>query len=613
LLRLIYLVACALKRVAILKAFMTEGIKELYKNRINYFSDKLISVENKTRIVSYTRVFLALAVMVFFYFALTKDTVYFYWVLFLIMIFIGFVFVHTKLFKKRDLLKNLVLINKQELEYLEQNYSSFDPGDEFIDHTHPYTFDLDIFGEGSLYQSLSRTVTFHGKELLAHTLSNKLSKEEIPARQQSIKELKDKHDFRQKFQATGLMLNESPSDRENLRNWLKEDFHFIQNRVLSYLISILPLITTIFIVFSLVKSEFHPGLGLCILVNWVVYGVNAKKVNRLYSLVSKKKTLLQNYSDLFEIVEQEKFNSQSLTNVRTSILNASGEFRKLSNYVSWLDQRLNIFVSPVLNSLFLYDLQWSFLIEKWRLKNDKNMILWMDTLGELDVLCSLSNFHYNNPDFCFPELSDEKLLIETCGVGHPLIKSNKRVPNDFKLEGENQIAIVTGANMAGKSTFLRVIGINMALAYTGAPVCAASFKISTLDLISSMRISDSLRDDVSYFYAELRRLKSIRQKVESGDPTLILLDEMLRGTNSKDKQQGSKAFVQNLLGYNCLALVATHDLMLGQLEEEYPAKIKNFSFESLLVDNELIFDYKIKAGIARNTNASFLMKKLGII
>jgi hypothetical protein len=592
---------------------MTEEIKELYKRRISDFSEKLKSIENKTRIVSYSRVFLAISSIVFFYFALTSNTDYFYLLLILIVIFILLVFVHTRLFKTRDLLKNSVRINKQEIEYLEQDYSSFQSGDEFINHNHPYTFDLDIFGEGSFYQSISRAVTFNGRQLLAQCLQFKLSKKEVLARQQSVKELKEKLDFRQAFQANGMMLNETASDREKFNDWLQEEFHFINNKILSYLVYILPVITSFFLVVSLVQSEFHTGLSICILSNWLVYGLNAKKINRLYSLVSKKKILLQSYSDLFEIVEKEKFNSSKLNEIGNRIQNASSQFKKLADYAGWLDQRLNIFVSPVVNSLFLYDLQLSFLIEKWRLRNDKQMILWMDTLGEMDVLNSLGNFHYNNPDFCFPELSEGALLIKAQGLGHPLIKGSKRVPNDFELGDENKIDIITGANMAGKSTFLRVIGINMVIAYTGGPVCARILKISMVDLISSMRITDSLKDDVSYFYAELQRLKSIRQKVESGEPTLVLLDEMLRGTNSKDKQQGSKAFVENLLKFNCLVLVATHDLMLGQLEEEFPGKIKNFSFESILQDNELIFDYKMKAGPAKNTNASFLMKKLGII
>jgi hypothetical protein len=551
--------------------------------------------------------------MVLFYFALTQNTVYFYYVLFFILLFIILVLVHARLFKKRELLRNTVIINKQEVNYLDQDYSVFKAGDQFIDHTHPYTFDLDIFGQGSIYQSINRTVTFNGADLLAKSLSYKLPKDEILARQQSVKELKEKLDFRQGFQATGMMLNESADDRGKFKTWLAEDYQFINNTLLTYLLYILPVVTFVFLVISLIKSEFHPGLFLAVFLNWIVYALNVKKINRLYSLVSKKKILLQAYSDLFNSVEVEKFNSSKLKEVRNQIQNASSQFKKLAGYVAMLDQRLNVFVSPVVNTLFLYDLQWCSLIEKWRLANDKQMLVWMDSLGELDLLCTLGNFHYNNPEFSFPEIVHEGLIVQASQVGHPLIKRNKRVPNDFTLGGKEHIAIVTGANMAGKSTFLRVIGINSVLAFTGAPVCASSFKIALVDLISSMRITDSLKDDVSYFYAELQRLKTIRQKVESGVSTLILLDEMLRGTNSKDKQQGSKCFVENLLGFNCLSLVATHDLMLGQLEVEHPAKIKNYSFESLLVDNELKFDYKIQSGVAKNTNASFLMKKLGII
>jgi DNA mismatch repair ATPase MutS len=394
---------------------------------------------------------------------------------------------------------------------------------------------------------------------------------------------------------------------------LNEKNNFTNNKLLSYALYITPLIALVFTIVSIIKGEMHPVLSLTILVNWLIYGFNAKKINHLFLLISKKKNLLNNYSNLLKISSSEIFKTPKLENIRTSHEKASTEFKILATIVAWFDQRLNILISPVLNSLFLFDLQCCIRIEKWKIKNQMDVLPWFDSLGEIDVYCCYGNFAYNNPDFELPEFSKDEFIVKTEAVSHPLINRKKRIANDFSLGAQNQIAIITGANMAGKSTFLRTIGINMVLAFTGAPVCARQFKTSVVDIISSMRISDSLKDDVSYFYAELQRLKTIRQKVESGKPILILLDEMLRGTNSKDKQQGSKLFVENLTNFNCLSLVATHDLSLGQLEETYPKKIKNYSFESFLKNNELLFDYQIKEGVAQNTNASFLMKNLGII
>lgn len=591
-----------------------EAIQSTYLNKLSHFSEILKKTEKKIKIISYSRLSLALLSVLSFYLALTQHTDFFYLLIFLILAFSVLAFFHNQLFRKRDWIHNSLQINKDELKYLNQNYSPFDTGNEYINFTHPYSFDLDLFGKDSLYQSLCRSVTFHGKTMLAEALSNpELSEQGILSKQECIKELKEKIDFRQNFQATGLLLKETPADREKLKQWLSEDVSFVNAKALSYLRFVLPSIASVFVIISIIQWQIHPLLLLTLICNWILYGTYAKKINRLYFLISKKKMLLDNYSDLLKIAHEESVSAGELVRLRTSFQDGAVQYKKLANYVGWFDQRLNILVSPFLNSIFLFDIQCCYLIEKWKIKNDSNVLSWMDGLGKLDLLCSLGNFAYNNPDFTFPEMSKDRLSIQAIGMAHPLIKSSKRIPNDFEIGNPNHTAIITGANMAGKSTFLRTLGINVVLAHLGAPVCATYFKCSLLQLISSMRISDSLKDDVSYFYAELQRLKSIKENAAKGSPTLILLDEMLRGTNSKDKQLGSKGFVENLLQYKCLVIVATHDLLLGQLEDEYPDKIKNFSFESFLQDNQLIFDYKIRSGVAQNTNASFLMKNLGII
>jgi len=533
--------------------------------------------------------------------------------LFLIILFSILVHFHTILFAKRTFTQNQIQINENEIKYLNNDYSPFDEGKDFVDFNHPYTYDLDVFGESSLFQSLARVVTYQGRLLLAQLMSQPvLSESEILSRQTCIKELKDKIDFRQHFQATGLLLKET-TEREALTNWIKDKYCFYNQKFLPYFLLAVPLFSIVLLIISAIRLEIQPLLIFAFVINTVLYSLNRKKITALYSLVSKKKLLLESYSDLMKIVHEQEFKTRELEELRLSLQNGSDQIKKLSNYVGWFDLRLNLPVNIIVNSLFLFDLQCCYQIEKWRSINEKNIFIWLNSLGKSDALISLANFAYNNPEFAFPDLSSENLSIDAKELSHPLIAKKKRVPNDFNLGEGNKIAIITGANMAGKSTFLRTLGINIVLSYTGAPACARYFKIPIMDLISSMRISDSLKDDVSYFYAELKRLKVIRKKVESGHPTLILLDEMLRGTNSKDKQQGSKSFMENLLNYNCLSLLATHDLLLGNMEEDHPFKIKNFCFESIIQNDELIFDYKIIPGIAQTTNASFLMKKLGII
>jgi hypothetical protein len=591
-----------------------ESLQEIYAQKLKTYSSQLNSLESKIRIISYSRLIIAIASVILFYFAIHGSHYLFFALLSLLITFSALVIIHSTLFKKKELMQNYIRINENELKYLSHDFSVFDKGQDFIDFNHPYTYDLDIFGESSLFQSICRTVTYQGRIMLSQTMSQRLlSGSGILSRQVCIKELKDKFDFRQHFQARGLLLKETSADRETLTKWLNEKYSFINQKSLPYMLVLLPLFTILTLMISVIKQEVHILFTLALILNGILYAINGKKIIRLYSLVSRKKMLLDNYSDLMRIVYSERFKSRDLEELRLSLQNGSAQITKLSDYVGWFDQRLNMIAGIVLNGLFLSDLQCCYRIEKWRSRNDKNIIAWLNTLGKADALFSLSNFAYNNPEFILPEFPEGELSMYAEELSHPLIAKSKRIPNDFDLSKGNSIAIITGANMAGKSTFLRTLGINIVLSYTGAPVCAARFKIPVIDMVSSMRVSDSLKDDVSYFYAELQKLKSIRIKIESGQPAFILLDEMLRGTNSKDKQQGSKAFMENLLNFNCLSFLATHDLSLGILEEEHPMKIKNFCFEGLIKDEELFFDYKIKNGVAQNTNASFLMKKLGII
>jgi hypothetical protein len=591
-----------------------DSLQEIYSQKIKEFSTRLNKLESKIRVISYSRLIIAIVSVIIFYFALTENPYLFFGLLFLLTLFSILVIIHSGLFRKKELTENYIKINENELKYLKHDFSSFDKGEDLIDFNHPYTYDLDIFGESSLFQSLCRIVTYQGRVILARTMSQPLlSQSGILSRQACVKELKDKLDFRQHFQANGLLLKETSADNETLTKWLHEQYHFLNQKFLPYILVVLPLFTMVFLLVSVFKQAIHPLFSLSIIVNGIVYGANAKKINALFSLVSKKKLLLESYAHLMKIVYDEKFKTPELEELRLSLQNGSEQIRKLADYTGWFDQRLNFPFNIVLNSLFLFDLQCCYQIEKWRSGNDKNIPAWLNALGNADAISSLSNFAYNNPEFSFPEFSEEKLSIHAKELSHPLIAGKKRIPNDLDLAAGNSVCIVTGANMAGKSTFLRTLGINIVLTYTGAPVCATRLRVPVIGLVSSMRVSDSLKDDVSYFYAELQKLKMIRTMAESGQPILILLDEMLRGTNSKDKQQGSKAFMEALLNFNCLSLLATHDIMLGKMEEEYPLRIKNFCFEGLIQNDELFFDYKIRSGIAQNTNASFLMKKLGII
>jgi DNA mismatch repair ATPase MutS len=293
---------------------------------------------------------------------------------------------------------------------------------------------------------------------------------------------------------------------------------------------------------------------------------------------------------------------------------ANKAIQQLSKLAGLFDQRLNLLVNFFLNSFLLYDIRCMYALDKWKTVNKEKFNHWIDGVGTIETLNSLSGFTFNNPDFSWPELQTEKMIISATALAHPLIPAQERVANDFTIGNEEQLMLVTGSNMSGKTTFLRSVGVNLLLAQCGAPVCASRFLLTPMNILSSIRVSDSLQEHTSYFMAELKQLQQIIRFLQTASsPSLILIDEILRGTNSEDKTHGSDQFIRKLLQYRCLTLFATHDLTLSVLEQELPGKLSNYCFESIIRDGELIFDYTLQRGVAKNKNASFLMKKMEII
>jgi DNA mismatch repair ATPase MutS len=251
-------------------------------------------------------------------------------------------------------------------------------------------------------------------------------------------------------------------------------------------------------------------------------------------------------------------------------------------------------------------------LNAWNKKNKKKLPLWYDLIASFEVLNSLATTHFNNPSWVLPDFVDEYFHLDAKDLGHPLIKNEKRILSDFSINGLGKVALITGSNMAGKSTFLRSLGVNIVLAQIGAPVCATAFTLSPNKLMSSMRISDNLAEDTSTFYAELRKLKTIIEAVNRHEPVFILLDEILRGTNSLDKHTGSEALIKQLIKQKVVAVLATHDVELSKMEKEFSGSLINYHFDVQVEGEELYFDYKLKHGVCTSLNASILMKKIGI-
>jgi len=586
-----------------------------------YFSDNLIKYEEDLKkndsqmsLYSWLRLIAILvAGLLIYFFATTQLYVLLIPVGLSIIGFFYFVNKHLAFKSKSIYLQSLIEINQLEIKGLNGDYADFDGGKELMDSNHNYSYDLDVFGSPSLFQSINRTTTLLGRKRLAYILQNTLlDKEAIVSRQQQIKELDQLADFRQSFQAYGMETSEGSNEIDSLLDWLNTP-NFYEGRswllVARYVLPILLLI-------SVGISIWNPALGnlfwLFLLANMIVYGMFVKKINHLHSQVSKKNDFLNKYAKLFEVQSKISVENKRLTFLKSSATDSVNAVMSLKKKVATFDTRLNQLVGIFLNAVFLFDFHCINGLEKWKKQYKDEVPKWFDRLGEQDALNSLANFAFCHPSYIYPNINENSFSVEATELGHPLIPVEECITNDLVLGDDEKWVILTGANMSGKSTFLRTLGINTILALIGCPVFAKTFNCPLLEVKTSMRLTDSLSERSSYFYAELKRLASIIDDLAAGKQMLVICDEVLKGTNSEDKLSGSMALLKRLVKYQCLGIIATHDLDLGLLEEELPQLITNHCFESTIEGDELFFDYKLDRGIAKNRNATFLMDKMGI-
>jgi DNA mismatch repair ATPase MutS len=589
-----------------------QELHAFYSQRSASFSAQLTAVKKTINIISNTRLLVALLFLASLYLGLTNYPLL-YAAPALLIAFVILVQKHSLFFDRKVRLENLNRIQQSELKSLSGDFSVFPNGSEFIEPGHPYTHDLDIFGEGSLFQFLNRSTTYSGKKLLAARLSGVLPTPSfIEDHQKAVRELSMKTDFRHEIQACGMETEELTTDRQQLREWISRESFLYGKTIYRHMLVAFPILTLALLILSFIIDGVSPFFWLCTIFQWGFLAFHLRKVNAFHQYISRKKNILQRYSRLLKVLEASSFQSPLLSKLHGKAANAGKKVGSLASWAGAFDARLNSMTTLFVNSLLMYDLQCVYQLEKWKEENAVSLEEWFDTIEEIEVLCSLGTFSFNNPEFQFPLVNTDRKLYAV-EMGHPLISGSERVNNSIELDSERSILIITGANMAGKSTFLRTLGVNVVLALAGAPVCAKTFACPIIGIRSGMRTADSLKDHQSYFYAELNRLKSIVDELKSGKELLILLDEILKGTNSTDKLAGSIALVKQFTNQPSLVLIATHDLALGELEHSYPGRIRNFCFEPSIENDQLSFDYKLKSGLAQKMNATFLMKKMGII
>jgi DNA mismatch repair ATPase MutS len=511
-------------------------------------------------------------------------------------------------------LKQLIWVYQNEINIINQLDNGYKNGANYESEAHNYSSDLDIFGPSSLFSLLNRCSTNVGEDLLANHLSTTNSINEIIDRQEAVKEVKDKIDTTFDFRANLLGLDNAKlaKIKVQLNNQLVKQLEFARSKFLIAYIKIVPYVSIALIVASIfVDARFWQILSAFFIANLAITGAFYAKVNLVFYCFSGGANLLNNYALSIKWTENHDWRSKYILNFFRNKTEVSDELKSLSKIIKDFDARLNIVLGSILNGLFMWDINCCIKLDKWLKASSADVVEALDRIGKFEELISIATLNYNEASWVYPTVKD-KFALEVQNLGHPLIKPTKRVSNNFKFEDVATADIITGSNMAGKSTFLRTVGINMVLAYLGSAVCADKMTVSVFNILTYMRIKDSLNESTSTFKAELNRLKMILDTVARDENSFVLIDEMLRGTNSRDKFLGSKVFIEKLISTKTPLLFATHDLQLSELENEYQTEVRNYHFDIQITEGEMEFDYKLKIGPCKTFNAAILLKQIGL-
>ncbi|MFD0699099.1 MutS-related protein [Myroides pelagicus] len=589
---------------------------ETYRKRLALFQLQYNAIRKKYKIVGFVRILAFLAIIYTFYLALANaNSLYLYFTGGIIVLFLGLVKLHANYSWRMRYIQALLEINKNEIDFIDKDERPFENGEEFKTTDHPYAFDLDIFGYKSLFGYLNRTASFIGKRKLADMLISTKSSEDILLNQEAIKELSQKVQWRQEINAYSKISNLDQKAYERLIVWSKSPVREI-NKVINVLSYVLPGLFALSILGYYFIDSYFFGYAVSLLFTLnLVCGLSvAKYIQSELGGADKVHETIESYSSIVKKIEKEHFTTDKMKGYIAKLngdsFQASKDLKVLSQLFEQLETMANIFVLILFNGLGQYHLHVYRRFAKWKKQKAHLVLLSIEVIGEMEALNSLANYSYNNRSYTFPTIGETNEMFFK-NLGHPLLSEKNRVCNDIAFD-QQRFVILTGSNMSGKSTFLRTIGVNLVLAGTGAPICATDAIVAPLPLFVSMRLTDSLEDSESYFYAEVKRLKMIIEKVQE-EPCFVLLDEILRGTNSDDKQSGTIGVILKLIREQTYGVIATHDLEVCETAVKYPEVLINKCFEVEIKQDDLFFDYKIRDGVCKNKNATFIMKKMKII
>jgi ABC-type multidrug transport system fused ATPase/permease subunit len=590
-----------------------------YENKIHLFEAEHKILKNKSLLFSWMRliIFLCFAIPLILFFSIGHN----FWLIALSILFlISFVVLVIKQNKLENdivILLSKIQINKDELLFLDHNFQHHESGSKYEKINPNLSNDFDLFGRGSLFQYLNRCNTNTGKNRMAQKLCNPEKEEDLILKKQAaINELCLNNDYVQKFQSYSRLLSDNRNELSFLLSWITEPYeNFKKSRNIAVITGSVNLIWFLLSLFGVLSWSSYT---FPIILSLLVLYFHKNKISKHYSRINDSVGVFLKYVKLLKLIEDEPFASEYLRSLHNDLLakntKASISLHSLLKILDAFLIRNNALIHSLLNIFFLLDIHICYQLIEWRKKHKDEVEKWFTTIGEVEVLISFASYAFNNIEHVtYPTLSNTVFKIEAQEFGHPLLHSDLRVNNNFSVNGAPSVQIITGANMAGKSTFLRTLAVNLLIAMNGAPVIAKEFSFIPCDILSSIKVQDSISKNESYFYAELLRLKEIIEHVKQNPNTLVILDEILRGTNTKDKHIGSVGILKKLISLNAVVIIATHDLSIAELENLYSGTVMNSCFEVELKEDELFFDYKLKNGISKKLNASFLMTKMEII
>ncbi len=512
---------------------------------------------------------------------------------------------HQKWKKKALLKRELSIINRDEIARLKGDQPHAEDGSSYIERSHAFTYDLDVFGAGSLFETISRCRIKASKDALANSLKKILSITEATERQVAIRQLGDQIKWIQEFEA-GIKKDEDKQTKSFDKEPPAKPGKFVLFPTI--LLSGSSVALSMLWVFEVLPIGF---LWIALLINGVFLSFFQKSLHSLSKYNHLVEKLSMQYLPAFQAISGlSAGNSKLLDRLKQGAEGqAIAELVKIKRLIYAYDNRSNM-MYWLLNIFLLLDVYTSISIQNWLSRNYDRLSEWMDLVHQMEVLNSFAIYHFAHQDYSFPTLTDKESILVAKNVRHPLIKGSEVVGNDFSFV-DQKIVLITGSNMSGKSTFLRTIGINVLMAWQGLPVAADEFTCSKYDLFCGMRTEDNLKEHTSSFYAELKRIKRLFEKIEEQENVLFFLDEILKGTNSKDRHAGAKGIINRLLKTSAHGFVSTHDL---ELSDEFSKEdnIKDFSFNSQLKENKLVFDYRLTSGKCTSTNASELLRIMGI-